>query len=46
LHWESLLLALGFILGQFGDLGVDLLRDNLDENGASIWMRRSGRAGR
>jgi hypothetical protein len=23
-----------------------LLRDNLDENGASIWMRRSGRAGR
>jgi predicted ThiF/HesA family dinucleotide-utilizing enzyme len=23
-----------------------VLRDNLDENGASIWMRRSGRAGR
>jgi hypothetical protein len=29
------------------ELHVDsLLRDNLDENGASIWMRRGGRAER
>jgi hypothetical protein len=25
---------------------VCILRDNLDENGASIWMRRGGRADR
>jgi hypothetical protein len=27
-------------------LHVPLLRDNLDENGATIWMRRGGRAER
>jgi hypothetical protein len=30
----------------FSALFTLLLRDNLDENGATIWMRRGGRAER
>jgi hypothetical protein len=29
-----------------GCIFADVLRDNLDENGATIWMRRGGRAER
>jgi transposase len=36
----------GYGYSRFCDLYGELLRDNLDENGASIWMRRGGRGER
>jgi len=38
------LAELGFLLDQIFGKRRNLSRDNLDENGATIWMRRGSRA--
>jgi hypothetical protein len=42
---DALMLVLGFVAIAAVSFAA-VLRDNLDENGATIWMRRGGRAER
>src|SRR5437764_11751068 len=43
-HWPCGILLLQLLFSSRGDKAGRVSRDNLDENGATIWMRRSSRA--